>query len=169
VLRRARKNEKLGYARIKGALKNRGHEVGRNTIERILEERGIDPAPKRGRRMLWATFIKAHLGAHEGMDCFTVEVVSWLGLIRHLVFFAIDVADRKVEISGMAVDPGGGWMEQIARNLVDSVDGCLLGKRYVLLDRDPLYTHGFREILGQGRMTVLRLPAQSPNLNAFVE
>ena len=35
-----------GYTRIKGALKNLGHEVGRNTIKRILQENGIDPAPE---------------------------------------------------------------------------------------------------------------------------
>ena len=41
-------------------------------------------------------------------------------------------------------------MEQMARNLVDVVNGFLIGKRYVLVDRDPLYTEAFRRILGQG-------------------
>ena len=67
VIRMARENT-WGYTRIKGALKNLGHEIGRNTIKRILLENGIDPAPERGRRMSWATFIKAHLGAVVGMD-----------------------------------------------------------------------------------------------------
>ena len=116
-----------------------------------------------------AKFIKAHLGALVGMDFLTVEVVTWLGLVRYHVLFAIDIASRKVEILGAAVNPGGAWMEQIARNLVDVVDGFLLGKRYVLTDRDPLYTGGFREILKQGGVKALRLPTKSPNLNAFVE
>ena len=119
--------------------------------------------------MPWAKFIKAHVGALVGMDFFTVEVVTWLGLVRYHVLFAIDIASRRVSILGAAVDPGGAWMEQIARNLVDVVDGFLLGKRYVLTDRDPLYTGGFREILKQGGVKVLRLPAKSPNLNAFAE
>ena len=119
--------------------------------------------------MPWTKFIKAHLGALVGMDFFTVEVVTWLGLVRYHVLFAIDIASRKVEILGAAVNPGGAWMQQIARNLVDVVDGFLLGKRYVLTDRDPLYTDGFREILRQGGVKVLRLPAKSPNLNAFAE
>ena len=95
--------------------------------------------------MPWAKFIKAHVGVLVGMDFFTVEAVTWLGLVRYHVLFAIDVASRRVEILGMAVNPGGSWMEQIARNLVDAVDGFLLGKRCVLTDRDPLYTQGFRE------------------------
>jgi putative transposase len=149
VVRMAKENERWGYTRIMGALKNLGHEIGRNTIKRILQENGIDPAPERGQRMSWATFIKAHLGAIVGMDFFTVEVVTWLGLIRYHVLFAIDIASRKVEIVGMAVNPGGPWMEQMARNLVDAVDGFLVGKRYVLIDRDPLYTEAFRRILGR--------------------
>jgi putative transposase len=169
VVRMARENETWGYTRIKGALQNLGHKIGRNTIKRILREHGIDPAPERGRHMPWAKFIKAHLGVLVGMDFFTVEAVTWLGLVRYHVLFAIDIATRKVEVLGTAVNPGGAWMEQIARNLVDAVDGFLLGKRYVLTDRDPLYTQGFREILKQGGVKVLRLPAKSPNLNAFAE
>ena len=163
VVRMAKENGRWGYMRIMGALKNLGHEIGRNTIRRILLENGIDPAPERGRRMSWATFIKAHLGAIVGMDFFTVEVVTWLGLIRYHVLFAIDIASRKVEIVGIAANPGGTSMEQMARNLVDAVDGFLVGKRYVLIDRDPLYTDAFHRILGQGEVNAVRLPARSPN------
>lgn len=169
VVRMARENETWGYTRLRGALKNLGREVGRNTIKRILHEHGIDPAPDRGKRMPWSTFINAHLGVLVGMDFFTVEAVTWLGLVRYHVLFAIDVATRKVEILGLAVNPGGAWMAQMARNMVDAVDGFLVGKRYVLIDRDPLYTEAFRRILGQGGVKVLRLPAKSPNLNAFAE
>jgi transposase InsO family protein len=158
-----------GYTRIKGALKNLGHEDGRNTIKRILKENGIDPAPERGKRMSWATFIKAHLGVIVGMDFFTVEAMTWLGLVRYHVLFAIDIAIRKIEILGIAVNPGGPWMEQMVRNLVDAIDGFLLGKRYLLLNRDPLYTQAFRRILDQAGVKTVRLPAHSPNLNAFAE
>jgi putative transposase len=85
------------------------------------------------------------------------------------VLFAIDIATRKVEILGIAVNPSGLWMEQMARNLVDATDGFLLGKRYVLLDRDPLYTQAFRRILDHAGVKTVRLPAHSPNLNAFAE
>ena len=40
-------------------------------------------------------------------------------------------------------------MEQMARNLVDAVNGFLVGKRYILIDRDPLYTGAFHRILRQ--------------------
>ena len=36
-----------------------GHELGRNTIKRILADHGIAPAPERGKSMSWSTFLKA--------------------------------------------------------------------------------------------------------------
>jgi hypothetical protein len=61
------------------------------------------------------------------------------------------------------------WMTQIARNLTDSEDGFLRGTRYLILDRDPLYTAAFRSLLKDAGVEALRLPARSPNLNAYAE
>ncbi len=47
IIRMARDDPRWGYTRIRGALWNLGHEIGRNTIKRILLENGIDPAPLR--------------------------------------------------------------------------------------------------------------------------
>ena len=115
------------------------------------------------------TFIKAHLGAIVGMDLFTVEAVTLLGLIRYHVLFVIDIASRTVEVARIGRDPDGPWMEQMARNLVDTEDGFLRGKRCVIIDRDPLYTERFRGILKGAGMKVVRLPSMSPNLNAYAE
>jgi hypothetical protein len=76
----ATQNTTWGYTRLRGALKNVGYSVGRNTIKRILEEHGIEPAPLRRRRYSWAAFIRAHLSALAAADFFTVEVLSLLGL-----------------------------------------------------------------------------------------
>jgi len=38
-------------------------------------------------------------------------------------------------------------MTQIARNLTDDVDGFFKGKRYLIHDRDPLYTKEFLSML----------------------
>ncbi len=62
ILQMARQNSTGGYTRIRGALYNLGHDIGRNTIKRILLENGLDPAPLRGRAMSWEAFLKAHWG-----------------------------------------------------------------------------------------------------------
>lgn len=49
ILRLAQDNPSWGYTRIKGALANLGHELGRGTIANILREHGIEPAPERGK------------------------------------------------------------------------------------------------------------------------
>ncbi len=58
IVQMARENPRWGYTRIRGALYNLGHEIGRNTIKRILLDNGLDPMRKRG--MSWKTFLKAH-------------------------------------------------------------------------------------------------------------
>jgi putative transposase len=60
-------------------------------------------------------------------------------------------------------------MLQVARNLLDSMDGFLTSKRFLLLDRDPLYTSQFRALLSSAGVTPIRLPPSSPNLNAYAE
>ena len=146
-----------------------GYDIGRTTVQRILAEHGIEPAPQRKREYSWATFIKAHLGAIAGMDFFTVEVLTVVGLVRYHVLFVIDIGSRIVEVVGLARDPGGEWMKQMARNLLDADDGFLRGKRYLILDRDPLYTKEFRQMLRGAGVKPLLLPARSPNLNAYAE
>jgi putative transposase len=60
-------------------------------------------------------------------------------------------------------------MKQIARNPTDHVDGFLRGKRYLIHDRDPLFSDEFQELLGGAGVKCLKRPAHSPNLNAFAE
>ena len=130
---------------------------------------GIAPAPERGRSMSWSTFLKTHWGAIAATDLFTVEVVNPFGLVRYHVLLVIDIATRCVCIGGMTPDPDGEWMKQVARNLTDMWDGFLLGKRYLIHDRDPLFTEAVRGLLRDSGVKPLRLPANSPNLNAYAE
>ena len=169
VVRMAEENPGWGYTRIREALANLGHEVARNTVKRILQEHGIDPAPERGRRTGWTTFLKAHWEGLAATDLFTVEVLTLAGLRRYFVFFVIELKTRRVEIAGIHHQPYGEWMEQVARNLTDSFDGFLQGATHLIHDRDPLFTGKFAEILKSGGVTPVKLPPRSPNLNAFAE
>ncbi len=167
--RMATENERWGYSRILGELMKLGHQVSRSTVRRILKERGIRPAPERSKHMPWKKFLKAHWEAIAAADFFTMEVWTRAGLIRYVVFFVIDLPTRRVEIAGIAPIPDGAWMEQVARNLTDCIDGFLRGKRYLIHDRDPLYTKGFLDLLEGAGVRSARLPARSPNLNAYAE
>ena len=50
----------MGLHRIRGALANLGHEIGGNTVKRLLCDHGITPAPERSQRTPWQTFLQAH-------------------------------------------------------------------------------------------------------------
>jgi transposase InsO family protein len=165
----ARENPAWGYDRIQGALANLGHELAPNTVKNILLDHGIEPAPKRTRLPRWSEFIKSHLESLAATDFFTTEVWTKNGLVTFFVLFVIDLASRRVEIAGITANPDSVWMSRIARNLVDCEDGFLNGKRYLLMDRDGKYSPEFRQILRNGGVKPLRLPARSPNLNAFAE
>ncbi len=165
VLLMARDNPRWGYTRIRGPLHNLGHEIARNTIKRILLENGFDPIRKTG--MSWETFLKARWGAIAATDFFSVEVLTRSGLVRYFVLFVMDLKSRRVEIAGIHPRPNGEWMSQNARNLTDCDEGFLKEARYLIHDRDPLFTRSFREILKSSGVETLKLPARSPNLNAY--
>jgi len=169
VVRMAQENPSWGYTRIRGALRNLGHEIGRNTIKRILAGHGIEPATTRRKGMSWGAFLKVHWGAIAAADFFTVESLTCTGLVRFLVFFVIELKSRRIRIAGIAPDPEGRWMKQMARNLTDADDGFLNGTRYLIYDRDPLFTREFGLILKSSGVKTVRLPAQSPDLNAYAE
>ena len=169
IVRMAKDNSSWGYTRIRGALRTLGHLIGRNTIKGILKENGIEPAPERGKGMPWETFLKAHWGAIAAADFFSLEIITRAGLVRYFVFFGINLKTRRVEVAGIIQQPYGEWMKQIARNLTDVVDGFLEKTKYLIHDRDPLYTREFAEILASGGVRTVKLPARSPDLNAYAE
>jgi putative transposase len=57
----------------------------------------------------------------------------------------------------------------MARNATLEELGCLHPCRYLLHDRDTKFCESFRAVLKAGGVTPLKLPARSPNLNAFAE
>jgi transposase InsO family protein len=60
-------------------------------------------------------------------------------------------------------------MSQVARNLTDAFEGLLTGKRYLIHDRDPLFTAEFLQTLESAGVKPVKLPPKSPNLNAHAE
>ena len=168
VLRMASENPDWGYGHIYGEIKGLGYDISWQTVRRVMIDHGLlDPDSPRGPS--WKTFLQSHWDSIAASDFFCVEAWGLKGLTRYMVFFVIDVATRKVEIAGIHVDPCETQMIQMAKNLTDAQDGFLKGKRILIHDRDPLYTQKFRNILGAAGIRSLKLPKQSPNLNAYAE
>ena len=169
IVRMATENWDWGYRRIQGALFNLGHMVARGTVANILKKHGIDPAPERSRQTTWKDFLTQHWELLVAADFFTVEVWTRRGLQRFLVLFFIELSTRRVKIAGVAAQANGLWMSQIARDISDPIDGLFVGKRYLIHDRDPLFTAEFLEMLADIGIQSVKLPPRSPNLNAYAE
>ena len=60
-------------------------------------------------------------------------------------------------------------MKQMARNLLDADAGFLCGKRYLILDRDPLCTKDFREMLRGAGGEAATAACTESTLNAYAE
>jgi transposase InsO family protein len=169
VVRMATENRDWGYLRIQGALSNLGHELARSTIATILRRNAIEPSPERVRKTTWKEFLTQHREQIVAADFFTVEVWTRKGLRRFMVLFFIELSTRRVQIAGISATTNGLWMNQIARNLTDAVDGLLKGKRYLIHDRDPLFTAEFVSTLAEAGTESVKLPPRSPNLNSYAE
>jgi transposase InsO family protein len=166
----AEENPSWGYRRIQGALANLGHAVDASTVRNILRRHHLEPAPRhRKAGMSWAQFLKLHWEVLAATDFFTVEVAKWHGLVTYYVLVVMELATRRVHITGITPHPTAAFMQQCARQLTDPCDGFLLGKRYLIHDRDTKFTQGFDGLLKASGVEPSLLPPRSPNLNAHCE
>jgi transposase InsO family protein len=168
-VRIAKENVGWGYDRIVGALANLGYTLSDETVGNILRRNGVPPAPDRKRSTTWKEFIRAHMAVLAGTDFFTVEVLTLRGLVTYYVLFFIHLESRRVEVAGITPHPNEAWMKQISRNVTMDKWGFLESRRYLIHDRDTKFTDSFRAIVKSTQVEPLKLPVQSPNINAYAE
>ena len=167
VMKFSRENKTWGYDRIAGAIKNLGYDVSGTTVANIMRRNGLNPSGERLKGgMSWSEFLKIHKDVIGATDFFTAEVWTPFGLVTYYVLFFIQVKTRKIVIGGITANPNGEWMAQIARNLT-GWDGELESAKYLIHDRDTKYTAQADSIMNTAGIKALKLPAMSPNLNAF--
>jgi putative transposase len=170
VVQMAEENATWGYRRIQGALANLGHSIDATTVRNILRRHDMEPAPQRRQTgMSWRQFLQTHWEVLAATDFFTVEVATWHGLVTYYVLVVMELATRRIQMAGITPHPTMAFMQQCARQLTDPFGGFLLGKRYVVHDRDTKYTQAFDGLLKDSGVEPIVLPPRSPNLNAHCE
>ena len=73
------------------------------------------------------------------------------------------------QIATIVKNPTSAWMEQVARNLTDCDVGFLIGKRFLIIDRDALYAPRFKGIVESIGTEIILTAYQAPNMNACAE
>jgi hypothetical protein len=169
IVQMAKENSGWGYDRSVGELANLGYTVSDETVGNVLKRHGIAPAPKRTQTTTWKEFIQSHMAVLAGIDFFTVEVLTWRGLVTYYVLFFIHLESRRDSLAGITRHPDQAWMQQMARNATGEAWGFLQQRRYALHDRDTKFCSVFRATLAAGGVKPIQLPARSPNLNAYAE
>jgi hypothetical protein len=112
IVQMAKENSGWGYDRIVGALANLGYDVSDETVGNVLKRHGIEPAPKRSQTTTWKEFIQSHMAVLAGIDFFTVEVLTWRGLVTYYVLFFIHLESRRVCLAGITRHPDQAWMQR---------------------------------------------------------
>jgi transposase InsO family protein len=161
----ARENPSWGHRRIQGELARLGHAVAASTVWEILHAAGIDPAP-RGAGPSWREFLAGQAHAIIACDFLVVETV----LLRRLyVLVFIEHGTRRLHVAGVTAHPTGAWAVQQARNLAMDLGDRLGTLRFLVHDRDPLFTTAFGEVFkSEGLRIVTTLP-RTPRMNAICE
>ncbi len=169
ILRFAHENTNWGCDRIQGALANVGYHISDTTVENVLKQHGIEPAPNRKTSLCWSTFLKAHWETLFATDFTTVEVWTPRGLVTHYIMVVMELKSRRVEIAGITTNPHATWMRNITKELTNDIDGFMKDASHLIMDRDTSFIT-LREFLDTKTETeAVLLPARSPNLNSFQE
>src|SRR5689334_12283075 len=165
IVRMAQENPGWGHRRIQGELARLGHVIAASTAWEILHAAGIDPAPRRA-GPTWREFLAAQAHAIIACDFLVVETVL---LQRLYVLVFIEHGTRRLHLAGVSMRPTGAWAVQQARNLVMDLGDRLGTLRFLIHDRDPLFTAAFGEVFkAEGLRIITTLPG-TPRMNAICE
>ena len=105
-------------------------------------------------------------GTNSLDDFVLAEVWTQGGLVTYYVLFFMHLTTRRVHIAGITPHPNEPWMIQVARNVTMADVGFLSSSRYLIHDRDAKFCESFRDTIEGVGVTLIRLPARSPELRS---
>jgi len=114
----------------------------------------------------WREFLGAQAHAIIARDFLVVETVL-LKRLHVLVF--IEHGARRLHLAGVSARPTGQWAAQQARNLAMDLGDRLGTLRFLVQDRDPLFTAAFAEVFRSEGLRVITTLPRTPRMNAICE
>lgn len=126
-------------------------------------QHGLGLRPDRRRPLTWSQFLGQYKNFIWACDSFTVTTAR---LRTFYVLFFMELRRRRLLLFNLTEHPQADWVVQQLRNLSLEQDKL---PRFILHDRDSKFSEEF-DAFAQGSGTeIIRLPARSPNLNAYAE
>ncbi|MFB4295171.1 hypothetical protein [Actinomadura sp. NTSP31] len=131
----------------------------------ILHAAVIGPAPRRA-GPTWRRFLAAQAHGIIACDFLVVETVL---LKRLYVLVFIEHGTRRVHLGGVTDCPAGAWAVQQARNLAMDLADRIGTLRFLIHDRDPVFTGAFDEVFKAEGVRIIRTLPRTPRMNAICE
>jgi transposase InsO family protein len=136
-----------------------GIQVSPRTIRRYIPK---PPRRPKAPSQRWMTFVRNHTKATIAADFFVV-VTATFRLVY--VFVIMELETRRILHSNATMHPTGEWTLQQFRECVSGDEGY----RFVIHDRDRIYSQELDQSLKALGLTALKTPYRSPQANAFCE
>ena len=110
----------------------------------------------------WATFVRNHADATLAADFLTIVNARFRILY---VFLIMEIGTRRILHANVTQHPSAEWTLQQFREAVPHEHTY----RFVVIDRDSIYSESLRASVKNLGLRVLRTPPKSPQANAFCE
>jgi len=154
-------NRTWGEERIAAELSVKlGIHVSPRTVRSYMPPRPT-PRPRNGSQA-WSTFVRNHARSMLACDFF-VAVTATFRVVY--VFVVLEVGTRRIVHWNTTEPPTAEWTAQQFRMIISDDQP----HRYVIHDRDSIYSEGVDRTLAAMSLTVLRTPVRAPQANAFCE
>jgi putative transposase len=114
----------------------------------------------------WREFLTAQAHAIIACDFLVVET-ALLKRLHVLVF--IEHGTRRLHVAGVTARPTGTWVAQQARNLAMDLGDRLGALRFLVHDRDPVFTTAFGEVFRSEGLRIITILPKTPRMNAICE
>jgi len=139
----SQENPLWGAPRIRSELLLLGYDVAEATVAKYMPRRGRRPPSQ-----TWRTFLRNHLRTTAACDFFVVPTATF----RRLFCCVILSHDRRRILHfNVTAHPTAEWT---ARQIVEAFPGEGTEPRYLLRDRDSIYSDSFRLIILGERRTL---------------
>ena len=161
IRRMANENITWGEERIANELLIKlGISVSPRTVRKYMPRNSNNPGPRGDQR--WSTFLKNHANAIVGCDFCVVVTVNFRVLYA---FVLIEHGSRRLIHFNVTANPTADCARQQIREAIQSDHQY----RFLLHDRDCIFSTDFDKTIANLGIKPIRTPRQSPKANAICE
>ncbi len=161
IRRMANENITWGEERIANELLLKlGIALSPRTVRKYMPKRSNHQGPRGDQR--WSTFLKNHASAIVACDFCVVVTANFRVLY---VFVLIEHGSRRLIHTNVTANPTADWARQQIREAIPSDHRY----RFLLHDRDCIFSTAFDETISNLGIKPIKTPRQSPKANAICE